>query len=436
MSLPGTQSGVCEKKDSRRADAALLGLGIAFFLLAGSQNDFRPLAQYGLIMLLPAVMVVTAVTGRAWIAAVSLVFLGITVRALNLDHARFGSDVLLVTREALDAVFDGKNPYGYEYAVSTNPFAYPPGNLLYYVPGFYLSDIRGTEIASAAMVLVGFAWIARLIRNDGPIVAIGLYAATPSFLALATDGSNDTSAGALLFISALTVLLAIRWSSRRLLLTSALLMGETLAFKQYTLPFWPPIVAYLATQSWTVSFDIGKAKNFNIPAWVLYAGVSLVFLAVVTLPFFIWSPSAFIHDQLAWSDVAIHPIDGWNVWAFLLRWQGWDAQRAFGDFLPVLDIDLGLATLVIGIVAGIRTPSRALLVGTAAWFAILLFARWTTFAYFAGVAPVVLLIPFADRLIERPEEASETQPTKRAHSMASSTQDWSRAPRSGSTGSP
>ena len=89
-------------------------------------------------------MVLTAVTGRASIAAVSLVFLGITVRALNLDHARFGSDVLLVTREALDAVFDGKNPYGYEYAVSTNPFAYPPGNLLYYVPGFYLSDIRGT----------------------------------------------------------------------------------------------------------------------------------------------------------------------------------------------------------------------------------------------------------------------------------------------------
>jgi hypothetical protein len=385
-------------------------------------------------MLLPAVMVATAVTGRAWIAATSLIVLGITVRALNLDHARFGSDVLLVTREALDAVLDGKNPYGYEYAVSTNPFAYPPGNLLYYLPGSYLSDIRGTEIASAAMVLIGFAWIALLIRDDGPIVALGLYAATPSFLALATDGSNDTSAGALLFISALAVLLARRWSNSWLLLTSALLMGETLAFKQYTLPFWPAIIAYLATQPWTVSF--GKANNFNMPAWVLYTGVSLAFLAVVTLPFLIWSPSAFIDDQLAWSDVAIHPIDGWNVWAFLLRWQGWNAQETLGNSLPSIDITLAAATLVFGLLAGVTTPSRAITVGMAAWFVLMLFARWTTFAYFAGIAPVVLLIPFADRLSERPEEASETQPTERAHSIASSNQDWSRTPRRRSAGSP
>lgn len=419
MNLLGEPPVDSEKKVSRRADGALLGLAIAFFILASTPSDPRPLAEYAMILLLPAAIVATAVTGRPLVAVVSLIVFGVVVRLLNLNHAVFGSDVLLVTREALHGLFHGTNPYGHEYVVSTNPYAYPPGNLLYYLPGFLLSDIRGTEIASAAMVLIGFAWISLLIRNDGPIVALGLYAAAPPLMALAIDGSNDTSAGALLFLSTLALLLARRWVSSGLLLTSALLMGETLAFKQYILPFWPAMIAYLEAQVWTISFAVGKSRRFDIPAWGVYAGVSGGYLCLVTLPFLIWSPGAFIDDQLAWSEVAIHPIAGWNVWAFLLRWQGWDAQATLGNSLPSIDITLATATLVFGILAGVRTPSRAITVGAAAWFVLMLFARWTTFAYFAGVAPVVLLIPFADRLITRREEAGATETREPAHSISS-----------------
>ena len=42
----------------------------------------------------------------------------------------------------------------------------------------------------------------------------------------------------------------------------------------------------------------------------------------------------------------------------------------------------------------VTRPSRALLFGAGLWFLVMLFARWTTYAYFAGVAPVVL--PFLD----------------------------------------
>jgi len=417
--LPGEPSGYSDMKVSRRADGALLGLAIAFFVLAGSNNDPRVISQYAAILVLPAAVVLVAITHRAWIAAASLFVLGVIVRAMNLDHGYFGSDVLPVTKEAIETLFDGTNPYGHHYVVSTNPFAYPPGNLLYYLPGYLLSDIRGTEIASGAIVLAGFAGIAWLIRDDGPLVAMGAYAVAPPLLIIATDASNDTSAGALLFLSVVLLFLAHRLLSIPLLIISALVMGEALAFKQYTLPFWPALIGYLAAQSWTVPLAWRKGKRQNPPAWAVYTTISAGFVVITTLPFLMWSPSAFVDDQFAWSDVAIHPIAGWNVWAFVLRWQGWNAQSSLGDLLPSIDIMLATATLVVGIVAGVRTPSRAITVGVAAWFVLMLFARWTTFAYFAGVIPVVFLIPFADRIVATPQETIEFEPRERPQSVAS-----------------
>ena len=68
---------------------------------------------------------------------------------------------------------------------------------------------------------------------------------------------------------------------------------------------------------------------------------------------------------------------------------------------------LMVAAIIIGLLLGIRRPSRALLFGAVAWFVLLFFARWTTYAYFAGIAPIVLLIPFADRLAEGPDDSAQ-----------------------------
>ena len=389
-------------------EAALVGLAFAFFALAGSQGQPRPLIVVALLLAWPVAVVAVGLTRNAWLAVGYLFAFGILIRLAYLAERQLGSDVLGVTWEAIDVTLEGGNPYTHSYVNSIpqyqNPFAYPPGNMLYYLPGFLLGDIRATEIFSAGVVLAGLGWAAWLTRNDWPVAAMAVYAAAPPLIALATDASNDTSAGALLFASAFLLLLARRRSSGWLLLSAGLLMGEALSFKLYTLPFWPFFVAYLASQRWQLSWAAGANRKLAVPAWLAYAGVSVGFAALVTLPFFLRSPEAFIDSLLAWSDTSIHPIAGWNVWAFLGSWQGWDAERALGENLPRIDVGLMAAAIIIGLLLGVRQPSRALLFGAGAWFVLMFFAHWTTYAYFAGVAPVMLLIPFADRLAEQSDD--------------------------------
>jgi len=394
-------------------EVALVGLAFSFFALAGSQGEARPLVVYALLLTWLLAVLAVGLTQRPWLAAGYLLALGIIIRLAYLAERRMGSDVLSVTWEAIDVTLDGGNPYTHTYAQSIppgqNPFAYPPGNLLFYLPGFLLGDVRATEIFSSAVVLVGLIWAAWLIRNDWPIAAMGVYAAAPSLIALATDNSNDTSAGALLFVSALLLLLARRQSSAWLLLLAALAMGEALAFKLYMLPFWPFFIAYLASQHWRLSWASSPNRTLTVPAWLAYAGASAAFVAVVTLPFFLRSPQGFVDSLTTWSSASIHPIAGWNVWAFLGSWRGWDIEGALGENLSRIDVGLMAAAIVIGLLLGVRRPSRALLMGVGVWFVLMFFARWTTYAYFAGVAPVVLLIPFADRLVERPEGHVEAE---------------------------
>jgi len=295
----------------RGAEASLIGLAIAFFTLAGSQGDPRPVATYGLILALPLVMVVTALTRRPWIAAAFLVVLGIVIRAA--DTAELGSDVLIVTEDALDRLLGGENPYGREYSITDNPYAYPPGNLLYYLPSHLVSDVSSMEIWAASAVLAGLAWVACLIRSDGPVAALGIYAAAPPLVALATDGSNDTSAGALLFGGVLLLLLSRRFTSDRLLILSALMMGAAMAFKQYTVVFWPFMLAYLARQNWDVSVRFGTRVTRPRPAWLTYAGLSAGLAVALSVPFLLWSPIAFTDDLVAWSSLYIQLGDRWNV---------------------------------------------------------------------------------------------------------------------------
>ncbi len=389
---------------TRGIEGSLIGLAIVFFTLAGSQGEPRPLEVFGLILITPLVLVGTGLTRRPWIAALYLLLFGVLIRVYYLDRP-LDSDVLPVTDAAIDRLLAGGNPYGPKYSVLPflgpgNPYPYPPGNLLYYLPGFLYDSVRSTEVFSAGLVLAGLAWAAWLNRNDWPVATMGVYAAAPPLILLATDGSNDTSAGALLFASALLLFVSRRQSNGWLLFLSALVMGETLAFKQYTLPFWPFLVSYLAAQPWSVRVPIGPNRPLSTPAWLLYMVASGAYVGAVGLPFFLASPSAFI-DSITHLNRAI---EGWNVWSFLLHWQAWDARVELGDRLLVA-ISVGIMGVGVAssLLVDVTRPSRALLFGAGLWFLVMLFARWTTYAYFAGVAPVVLLIPFADRLVEIPE---------------------------------
>jgi hypothetical protein len=246
-------------------EGSLVGLAVAFITLAGCQCDSRPTLVVGFLLAWPLVVLAVLLTKRAGIAAAYLLALGVLHRLgvllgfLGVDPAGVASDVLTVTGEALSVLLGGGNPYTHAYAHVDPPgtayvFAYPAGNLLYYLPGFVLGGerMRVTEIVSAGVVLAGLAWSVRFVRSDLPVALMGIYASAPPLMVLSTDNSNDTSAGALIFVAALGLLVARSRVNARLLTLAGLLMGWALSFKIYALVFWPFFVAYLRSQPWEV----------------------------------------------------------------------------------------------------------------------------------------------------------------------------------------
>jgi hypothetical protein len=395
------------REDQGRVEGALIGLAFAFFALAGSQGESRPVLVYAALLLWPLVAAGVWLGRRSWPAIAYLVALGVLIRLAYLAPRVMGSDVLTVTAEALGVLLRGGNPYTHAYAsvpqaAQASGFSYPPGNLLYYLPGFLAGDIRATEIASAALVLAGLAAVGWLTRSRWTAAAVAVYAAAPPLVALATDNSNDTSAGALLFAALVALLLARRRSSAGGLVLAGILMGWAITFKQYALAFWPFAVGYLATQDWRLR----RGRAGAMPAWLAYAAVSAGVCALLILPFFVRSPGAFLASMLV-SQSAFHPIAGWNLWAVLGLWQGWDADRWLGPALAAVPLAAVFAVTALGLRAGLRTPGRAVVFGVLSWCALLFLSRWTTYAYFAGIAPAVCLLPFADDLAEGPAPAAE-----------------------------
>lgn len=397
-------------------EGAAIGLAVAFFTLAGSQGEGRPMISVILLLLWPLIFAAVVLKRRLWPAAGYLLLLGVLVRLAILQGwagvppaGVVGSDVLSVTREALEVATSGGNPYTHAFEQSVPPgiraFAYPPGNLLYYLPAYLLGNIRIMEIVAAGVVLAGLALAAGVLRSGWPVVAMGLYAAAPPLITLSTDNSNDTSAGALLFAAALALLLARRRSSARLLVVAGALMGWALGFKSYAVPLWLFLVAALAWQRWTVALGRGRGGMPRLlPAWLVYAAASAGFLAVLCLPYFVRDPVGFVRSMVIGPVNPLHTIAGWNVWALAYAWFGWDADRGLGSVLPYAGLAAMAVVILLGLASGVRRMGRGLLFGALAWFAAMFFARWTTYAYFAGIAPVVLLIPIADRLAGMGEE--------------------------------
>ncbi|HEX5395483.1 MAG TPA: hypothetical protein VFX74_00150, partial [Candidatus Limnocylindria bacterium] len=81
---------------------------------------------------------------------------------------------------------------------------------------------------------------------------------------------------------------------------------------------------------------------------------------------------------------------GWNVWIFAqgMQWPVPDVQMA-------ATLTLGVA--IIGLLAALAVPYRrlgaAVLAGLGVTLLAFFVARWTTYAYFAMLAPVALAVP-------------------------------------------
>jgi hypothetical protein len=191
------------------------------------------------------------------LALVGMFLVGVELRILSFGAGV--SDVSTVTRAAIELVLQGGNPYGVGYDVSVPPgasFPYGPLALLWYLP---FSDPRILEVAISCL-------IAALLALRGRPLGLAIWATYPAFVTIASDGSNDTSAGLFLLI-ALVVL-------ERLPMVGAALIGIAAGFKVYALAWLPPILAWAGLAPFLLGL-VGAAAVW-LPAVVLWGAGNIL----------------------------------------------------------------------------------------------------------------------------------------------------------------
>ena len=374
-------------RDDARLDAAhracLVALGVFLLLtISGRAQDLLPSpARMALVLAWPAALALYMVSRRASVVVAYCLAGGFLLRWVDFFPGG-GSDVLPVTNEAIATALSGGNPYAHYYLSEQPPasnFPYPPFELLLHLPGYLvggLAGVRFTEVAAALLVIVLFAWLARTVSMGAALPAMALYAALPNLVNLSVDASNDTSTGAVLLIA----VLAAAWAFRRpgnawAMVVAGLAAAAALGTKQTT----APVVLMLAVFAW---------QRLGWAAALRYAGAAAIALAVLAAPFVVMDPARFVTSM---TDLLLHQdVYGWNIWVFARSMQ-W----------PVADVHTaavigGVATVVAALAAVVLRYGRlssAVVAGVLLTLVLLLTARWTAYAYFAVLAPVVLVRP-------------------------------------------
>jgi hypothetical protein len=322
-----------------------LALGLAALLL------LLPAAPALPTMVVLVAIVATLVVSARWrIPGVALVVLLVGGLALRLAiTSGVGSDVLDVTQAAIRRMLDGGNPYGVGYAESRPPgapYPYGPIGLLLYLP--VLGAAGRLELVSAILILSALALRGRLI-------GLAIYAMAPVLITTASDGSNDTTAGLILLVA-----FAIAAARPRL---GALVLAIGVGFKPY-LAAWLP--ALLVWGGW--------------PVVAVFGVVSLVIWAPVLV---LWGPASFL-TSLQMAD-EVHRVPSWSLGSAYAKLTQTSAPRALlNDLRLVLGGLVALATM-----RWSRTIDAVILGGTLVYLVTLFAGFWSTYAYFAAIAPIL-----------------------------------------------
>ncbi|HYM51919.1 MAG TPA: hypothetical protein VEW45_00355 [Candidatus Dormibacteraeota bacterium] len=366
--------------------AGLLALGaFLYLLLAGRSIDLlgSP-SRMGLVLAWAAVAAAFWLTGRASVVVAYLVIGGLLMRWVELPAGGAGpSDVLAAINEAIAVWFGGGNPYDHFYEATRpagQPMPYPPGALLVHLPGYAASGLAGvqlTEFVLAGVAMVALAALGTTVSWLAALPALAIYAGASNLVLLATDGSNDTGVGALVLIA----IIALGWSIDHGLDDASLMLAGiwaalAVSSKQIALPLVLVLAIYLVRRhGWR------PARRYLAAAGAI--------LLLISIPFLLQGPVTYVEGLFRF--VGVHEdIYGWNIWAFAqgMGWTPWDQGPA-----TILNVVVSAIALLALLVLPLRRPSGALLAGVAALLVVLLSARWTTYAYFALLAPVVLALP-------------------------------------------
>ena len=332
------------QQESRQTGAGIwLGLLVAVLLLF--QTGTPPTAVVLCLIVITGALLASLRWRIGLLVLVLLVIVGIVLRFEMRGHA--ASDVLTVTRAAIDQMLAGGNPYGHGFQASNPPgapFAYGPLALLWYLP--IKGDLYRAELViSLLMILV--------LGLRGRVLGLAIFATFPPLIVVAADGSNDTSAG-LFLLAALLIAPRIPWAGSAAL-------GVAAAFKPYALAWLVPLVPYAGL---SVLIPFAAA---TIVTW----GPALI----------IWGP-----ENILWSLRAADSIHHSAYYA--LAFGVGDRLRIPESFYSVFRFVAGGA-LALATVALVRSSRSFIVCGVAIFLATLFLGWWSTFAYLAAIAPIL-----------------------------------------------
>ena len=257
--------------------------------------------------------------------------------------------MLDVTGAAIRHMLEGQNPYGIGYTVSRPPgapYAYGPLALLWYAP--FQDNPWQVETIMACIVLA-------LLALRGKLLGLAIYAVGPTLVAISGDGSNDTSAGIILLVAFIL--------ARRRPVLGAIGLAVAVAFKPYAAA-WAP--AFLVWGGWSV-IAVFVAATIALWSPVLFA----------------WGVPSFLKSLDLANGTHQTP-----YWSFAELWESVVHHGALRDLFDNLRLVLGTITAVVTLPLS-RSLDGVILAGTAVYLVTLYMGFWSTYAYFAAIAPLL-----------------------------------------------
>jgi hypothetical protein len=336
--------GRSEVPRSMKIDAARFALVVALLL---ALHSGEPTPAHVLFFVVVGALLAAATRWPVALATIVALLVGAVVIRLAVSD-RTGSDVLTVTKSAIDRVLAGLDPYGFAYQSSSPPgapFPYGPLAILMYMPFHHAAFVL--ELVSSAVVLGVLAF-------QGRLIGLAVYAAAPIIVSISVDGSNDTTLGLLI--------LAAFMAAKRWPMLAGFILALATGFKLSALAFVPGFLAWAGLR------------------------VSLVFAAGTIIA---WAPVLAnwgVGNYLDSVDKAniIHA----NRTTFSL---GVLVKGVTGARQPIMDVLKYVFGVVIA-VAGLRfrkSLDGVILIGVAVYLVVLYGGNWGSYAYFGGVAPIV-----------------------------------------------
>lgn len=371
-------------------------------------SKFEPFLQnpailVGLILVLTLVMLVSSRTLRIAILAGAIFSFGIYSRALYVFDPTTWSDVLPVTKEAVQVVLSGGNVYTHIFRSSEppgQPFKYGPFEPLFYAPFHVLfGDLRIAELFSSTVVMILVFSLGRFVGYDKTLIPLAIFSSWGLNITSTGAGVNDDTAGMLAFLSIFLLVLAQRRRSKLLAATSSIILGLSICFKLFPALFAPFLVFLL--------FNLREKAPIG---WKHYLVILIVTVLGFSLPYLLVSPEPYLKNLFS-SNVdriaELGPLSyQWHIWYSVLN-------RDFFLYLPallnmdvnalifmipkiMLTISLTTIALLLILTKGVVSLARAITYGVFSWFVLLISGPWFPGSFFGFIAPFVCTLPVLD----------------------------------------